>query len=74
MRMENLSAYLKQQNLTQTAFAARLHISSSHLSLLLAGKKTPSLALAVRIERVTAGAIKATSWVLAPIDQHEGAA
>jgi len=44
-------------------WADLLKISTSYLSLLEAGRKTPSLDLAVRIERATNGAVSATSWI-----------
>ena len=47
----------------QRDLANALGISQPHLSLLMAGKKRPSLELAIRIERVTGGAVPATSWV-----------
>jgi DNA-binding transcriptional regulator YdaS (Cro superfamily) len=48
---------------SQTAWAARLGITKSYLSSILAGKKQPGLDLAVRIQRATDGQILATSWV-----------
>lgn len=48
-----LRAYLKRERLTQSAFAAELGISNSHLSELLSEQTTPSLSLAARIENVT---------------------
>ncbi len=51
----------------QRELAEAFGISRPHLSLLLAGKKRPSLELAVRIEQMTDGAVPVTSWV----DDHE---
>lgn len=50
----------------QHDLAAAFGISRPHLSLLLAGKKRPSLELAIRIERATDGAVPATSWIDVP--------
>lgn len=43
--------------------AKELNISQPYFSLLLAGKKTPSLELAIRIEKWSAGAVPVASWV-----------
>ena len=48
---------------SRTAWAADLGISKSYLSDLLNGKKTPSLDLAVRIQRMTGGAVPAHIWI-----------
>ena len=59
---------------TQAIWAKRLGVGQAYLSLLLNNKKTPSLDLAVRIQRATEGAVPADSWVspcassLAPSD------
>jgi DNA-binding transcriptional regulator YdaS (Cro superfamily) len=53
---------------SQTKWAARLGISRSYLSDILAGNKTPSLALAVKIQTETGGAVTCESWVPAPAD------
>ena len=48
---------------SQTKWATRLGISRSYLSDILAGNKTPSLALAVKIEAETGGRVACKSWV-----------
>lgn len=48
---------------TRSDWAASLRISRAYLSDLLNGKATPSLAVAVRIERATGGAVPASSWI-----------
>ena len=48
---------------TQAAWAARIGVSAAYLSALLAGQKTPSLAVAARIEDITDGRVPAASWV-----------
>jgi len=55
--------HIKNSGDTQSAWAARLCVSKGYMSGLLSGKKIPSLELAVRIERLTAGAVPAASWV-----------
>ena len=53
---------------TRTVWAGRLGISKSFLSDLLNGNRTPSLDLAVRIERATGGRVPAASWIPLPPD------
>lgn len=45
----NLAAFLKDTHTTQEAFAARLNIAPSYVSMMLRGERTPSLPLALRI-------------------------
>ena len=61
--MEHLQAYLLRVNLRQSEFAALVGSTQATISKLVNGSVQPSLDLAVRIERVTAGAVPATSWV-----------
>jgi transcriptional regulator with XRE-family HTH domain len=58
-----LRSHIKSSGDTRGVWAERLGISRSYLSLLETGAKTPSLDLAVRIERETGGAVPAASWV-----------
>ena len=58
-----LKAHIENSGRSRKAWAAELGISRSYLSLLEDGLKTPSLALAARIERATGGAVPAVSWV-----------
>ena len=58
-----LKKYLKANRATQRDFASSLGISQAFLSQLLNGRRIPSLDLAVRIERLTDGAVPASSWV-----------
>jgi transcriptional regulator with XRE-family HTH domain len=57
-----LKSWLSANNLTQTQFAARLGVSTPHLSLLISGKKRPSLSLALKIERATNGTVPVSIW------------
>ncbi|WP_084295522.1 helix-turn-helix domain-containing protein [Cereibacter johrii] len=63
--MAKLSQYLTDNRTTQRDFAARLGTSASYLSEIAGGRKTPSLELAFAIERLTAGAVPAASWLAA---------
>lgn len=58
-----LTRAIIQTGLSRTQFAAALGISRSHLSALEAGRKVPSLDLAVRIQRLTKNRVPAESWV-----------
>lgn len=60
--MNTLRSYLQQANVKQAALAASLGISRSYLNELVHGGKTPGLALAIQIERVTEGGVKVGSW------------
>jgi transcriptional regulator with XRE-family HTH domain len=53
MKAKNLTEYLAQSRLTQRALARALGISPSHLCDMLAGRRQPSLTVAVRIEQMT---------------------
>jgi len=64
--MGKLSEHLRQAGVLQSAFAEVLGVSRGHLSALISGARLPSLDLAVRIERETAGAVPAASWVPEP--------
>ena len=59
------SAKAAGREATQAEVARRLRISRSYLSEIEAGAKMPSLGLALRIERETAGAVPARSWATA---------
>jgi transcriptional regulator with XRE-family HTH domain len=58
-----LTDFILSSGVSRTSFADRLGISRAYLSLLENGKKTPSLELAVRIDRETAGRVPVSSWV-----------
>lgn len=68
-----LNQFLTLQKISRAAFAERVGISQPYLSQLEAGKRVPSLELAVRIERETDGAVLAVSWV-SLLDVQRGAA
>lgn len=61
--MEKLKSYLEAFDGNQQALAAYLGISRPHVSLLLSGRKKPSLQLAGRIEKLTGGAVPMTAWI-----------
>jgi len=49
----NIKEYLCRHDLTQVAFAKKLSITATHLSLITKKKRTPSIHLARRIEAIT---------------------
>lgn len=57
------SEFIRSSGQNRATWADRLEISRSYLSDILNGNKTPSLDLAVRIERLTGGAVPASSWI-----------
>ena len=60
--MEKLSTYLKDNAISQRAFAAKIGIHHSVLSRFIANKARPSLTTALRIQRETGGVVSADSW------------
>jgi len=58
-----LAEFITRSGENQAAWAKRLCVSRSYLSGLVNGNKSPSLDLAVRIERLSGGEVPATSWV-----------
>jgi len=58
-----LAAFLKSREIKQAAFAAKIGVTPGYLSALLAGKKTPSLTVAVAIQRATDGSVPSDSWI-----------
>ena len=57
-----LSEWLDAQAISRAEFARRCEYDPSNLTKLLRGAVRPSLDVAVRIERVTEGAVPATGW------------
>lgn len=55
--------WLARNGLSQRAFAERVGAHYTIISRVVGGKMTPSLELAVAIERETGGAVPAASWV-----------
>lgn len=67
-----LKQHLTSTGQSQRDFAAQIGIDPSYLSLLVSGKKRPSLEVAVRIETATSGAVTCASWF--PAGEGEDAA
>lgn len=67
-----LRAWIESQDQPQKAVIAdRLEISRPHLTNILNGRETPSLALAARIEDLTGGLIVCRDWSPAPTPASE---
>lgn len=61
-----LSEWLKQQSMTQAAFAELIASDQSHVSDLVRGKVRPKLESIALIEAATEGAVLARDWLLQP--------
>lgn len=61
--MTKLHKFLATTQTTQTRIAAAVGVSRGYMSELVSGSKTPSLEVAVNIERFSRGAVPASSWV-----------
>ena len=69
--------FITQSGQTRAMWAERLGVSRSYLSDVVNGNRRPSLDLAVRIARLTGGAVPVESWVpdaSAPVGDAEDAA
>ena len=66
--MNKLYTYRKNAGLRQTEIASAIKVSQNHVSQLERGEVSPSLSLALRIERFTEGQVPASSWV--PIEEQ----
>jgi DNA-binding transcriptional regulator YdaS (Cro superfamily) len=72
-----LKQHLHNTGEKQGAFALRAGVSSALISQIISGNRRPSLDLAVRIARLTGGAVPVDSWVpeaVAPMGNAEDAA
>ena len=61
--MVTLAEYLATENISQEAFGLRVGVKQATVSRLASGVQRPGLPLAVAIERATAGAVPASSWI-----------
>ncbi|MFQ1700797.1 helix-turn-helix domain-containing protein [Loktanella agnita] len=61
--MGTLLDYLKDQKISQRAFARSVGVDPSIISRLAHRSMRPSLDLAVTIERQTGGRVRAASWI-----------
>lgn len=60
--MTKLFTYLKANRITQSEFAKLLNVKQPTVSRLLRSGYTPSLDLALRIEKETGGEVPTASW------------
>ncbi len=61
--MEHLCAYLKENGIRQSDFAAAVGATQATISKLVSGAMLPSLQLAVKIQSETQGRVTCESWV-----------
>ena len=61
--MSTLRAFLLESNETQAEFAERIGVSQGTVSKLCKGLISPSLPLALKIQRVTDGKVTVESWM-----------
>lgn len=71
--MEKLAQYLADSGKTQIALAAEVGVDKSVMSRFLSRRAKPGREVAVRIERVTHGAVPVASWS-DPESNNQGAA
>lgn len=61
--MENLLTWLRANKMRRYQLAEKVGISATQLSAYIKGRNNPKLEVAYRIERITDGAVPATSWI-----------
>lgn len=61
--MSKLRHFMTENGIKQADFAASIGATQGLVSRLIGGTALPSLKLAARIERVTGGAVPASSWI-----------
>lgn len=57
-----LSDYLEKKKVTAAEMAERVGVSREYISMLAAGKRTPSLEIAFKIERHSSGLVPVKTW------------
>jgi len=67
--MEKLTDYISKSGETRAKFAQECGISAPYLSQIISGIKRPSLGVALKIERITNGAVPVSVWA-----ENKGAA
>jgi DNA-binding XRE family transcriptional regulator len=58
----DLKTYLESNAIRQVAFAKLCGVTGASISRIISGDQLPSLALALKIERLTAGAVPCSIW------------
>lgn len=64
--LDRLAKFVRDRDGTQSDFARAVGVSKSYLSLILAGKRGPSLRVAAAIEKETGGEVPAASLLRVP--------
>jgi transcriptional regulator with XRE-family HTH domain len=65
-RETKLSLWLDAAGITRDALAKQLELARGYVDLICSGSRRPSLEVALRIEKLTRGAVPASSWLTAP--------
>lgn len=60
--MQQIKSFLQSSGIKQAELADELGISRGYMSELASGDKSPGRELAVKIERITGGAVPVASW------------
>jgi len=60
--MKKFSAYMKLHNYTDRSMAARVGVSSVSIMYWRLGRRVPTIAFALKIERATKGAVTVYDW------------
>lgn len=64
--MMTLAQYLRENDRTQREFARAVGVSASYMNELVQGGKTPSIAVAAKIEALTNGDVQISAFLLRP--------
>jgi transcriptional regulator with XRE-family HTH domain len=62
MHCHKLTQYLSDHGVSRAAFCELVGTSQAHLGRLLSGQARPGVALALRIESLTLGKVRAEDW------------
>lgn len=66
-----LATWLEAEGVPKGVFANRVNVGPPTVSRLLSGERTPSLELATRISKQTAGFVTPDDWVTPPAERQE---
>ena len=61
-----LARWLDKEGISREAFAGKLRVSRVHVDRLCRVARRPSLALALKIEKATGGAVPVAAWTHTP--------
>ena len=70
-KQTKLSEWIDARELTREQVAQRLEIGRTYLDKLCRAQSRPSLELALKIDKMTDGAVPATDWLKVPPHSHD---